>query len=162
MARPEDSDNVKSFMSNSENRKLYLQTCDRAKKFRQQQSKVKFLQDCLKFKIPPVTCTVRYRQPLQQHSQTQQQCEDIRKKASLDLLRIQIRNEEVEMGRRKEVFQTSLENLSTRCLEAWSEVKPGLFNKFSTSSTNPLSIIFKNLSLTIFLCSSLSPGSIEN
>ena len=114
MARPEDSDHVKLFMSTSENRKLYLQTCDRAKRFKQQQSKVKFLRDCLKFKVAPVTCSVRYRQPRQQHSHAQQQCEDIRNRASLDLLKVQIRNEEIEMGKRKEVFQTNLQSLSMR------------------------------------------------
>ena len=40
MARPQDSEIVKLFMTNSDNRKLFLKAYDAAKSFKQQQSKV--------------------------------------------------------------------------------------------------------------------------
>ena len=123
MTRPQDSDNIKRFMAVSDNRKLYLKTCDLAKTFKQQQSKVKYLKDCLQHKVTPVTCRVRYRPGQNQNSELRKQLEDIRNKASMDLLRVNIKQEELEMRKRKESFQTKLGSLMTHCVGVWDEVK---------------------------------------
>ena len=51
------------FMSNSLNRKLYYKTCDIVKKFRRQQSKFKFLQECLQYGVAPPTLRAKFTPP---------------------------------------------------------------------------------------------------
>ena len=123
MTRPEDSVNIKRFMATSDNRKHFLKTCDSAKKFKQQQSKVKFLKDCLLFKVIPVTIRVRH-SPIQEHdSDVRIQCEKVRDRASLEMLKISIKREEVELTKRKQGFRSRLDSLASLCEQVWPEVQ---------------------------------------
>jgi len=78
-------------MVNRANRKTFLKVSDAAKIYERQGSKVKFLQDCLKYRVTPVTCRAGYRPPGHQTIEVRREVEAVRNRASLDLLRVNIR-----------------------------------------------------------------------
>ena len=123
MTRPQDSENVRSFMINSENRKLFLKTCDVAKTYQRQRSKLKFLTDCLKHRISPKTCRVAYRPIQEQSSEMRVQVEEIQLKASLALLKVNIKQEVAELGKRKTAFLSKMDSLRQRDPGVWAEVE---------------------------------------
>ena len=98
-------------MVNRTNRKTFLKVSDTAKIYERQSSKVKFLQDCLKYRVTPVTCRAGYRPPGHQTSEVWRQLEEVRNRASLDLLRVNIGQEKVEAARRRAGLQEGIRTL---------------------------------------------------
>ena len=98
-------------MVNRANRKTFLKVSDAAKIYERQGSKVKFLQDCLKYRVTPVTCRAGYRPPGHQTSEVRREVEAVRSRASLDLLRVNIRQEQAEASRRRAGLQEGIRTL---------------------------------------------------
>ena len=77
-------DNWEGFIMDKSNRKLLLKTSDFGKRYRKVKSKVKFLHDCLKFKVIPPTCRSKHTPPVLYTSHGQNEVNSIQKKASIE------------------------------------------------------------------------------